>query len=434
MLYKLANRLRPLNIEYEIIHSSNLSKSFHFENNSLKTISTNETSGIGLRIIKEGKIGFAATTNLKNIDRLINQAIVSAKFGKKAYIQFPDSCKPTKTLIFDDNINKLTDEILLKNCQIIIENLKQLDSSLKINTQTSSGIAHTQILNSSGLYLKSLDSGFSLFADILKVDNNGMLMLSSGVSSASYQNDTQKIIDKISNLYRLSQINITAKTEKLPVIFTPRAVRMLMRMIIQGINGKTVQKGISPLGNKLEKQIISPMINLIDDPSIDFAYGSCQFDMEGTEVFKKYLVKNGILKTHLYDLQTANQCQTTATGNATRSFSSQPNIDISNLVLEPGDMSLQEIYTQFPKAIIVENILGEGQGNSLAGEFSVNISLGFIVENGQIIGRVKDAMLAGNIYEFGNQIVGLSTEQELNGSSLLPYMLVDNLSISGKAK
>ena len=433
MIDRLATLLAPLDLDFEIVHSSNLSKGYQFENNALKTISINETSGLGLRIIQNGRLGFAATTDLNNLQRLIDQAVVSARFGKKAHFEFPRTCKTTTTPVYDPNLKNLLDTTPLSHCTEIIERLSSLSDNIKINTQASSGIAETTILNSSGLRLSSTDSGFGLFADILRVNADGMLMLSHRSSSARYENKVDDIVDEISRLFQQSQQIVAARTEKIPVIFTPRSVRMLLRMILLGINGKSVQKGISPLAEKLGEHIISPLISLIDDPSIPYAYGSAQFDMEGTSVTKKHLIKKGVLQTHLYDLETAGACNTVATGNATRGFSSQPGIDISNMVLESGNLSNEALYSQFPRALIVEQVLGEGQGNSLAGEFSVNVGLGFLVENGTITGRIKDGMLAGNIYEFGSALVGLSEERQQNGASLLPHLLVDNLSLSGKA-
>ena len=94
-------------------------------------------------------------------------------------------------------------------------------------------------------------------------------------------------------------------------------------------------------------------------------------------------------KNYIYDLQTAGIMNAKSTGNGTRSFASQPSPGNSNVIIEPGEMKFEDMIKDMKRGILVDQVLGGGQSNILAGEFSVNIDLGFLVENGEIVGRVK---------------------------------------------
>ena len=77
--------------------------------------------------------------------------------------------------------------------------------------------------------------------------------------------------------------------------------------------------------------------------------------------------------------------------------------------------------------------MGLGQGNPISGEFSVNVQLGYKIENGKIVGRVKDVMLAGNTYDALNNIMAIGDKAEWIGGSLFaPYMQIASLSVVAK--
>jgi PmbA protein len=91
------------------------------------------------------------------------------------------------------------------------------------------------------------------------------------------------------------------------------------------------------------------------------------------------------------------------------------------------------MYAGLDRGILVDQVLGSGQSNVLAGEFSVNVALGFLVEDGRIQGRVKDCMVAGNSYEVLNQVRAISTQREWQGSDLLPSICVEGLKLAARS-
>ena len=90
---------------------------------------------------------------------------------------------------------------------------------------------------------------------------------------------------------------------------------------------------------------------------------------------------------------------TEPTGNGMRmSLTSTPRATYSTLTLKPGEKTLDEMIAGMDKGIIVDQIMGAHQASMFSGDFSVSVSLGFVVENGKIVGRFKDGMLAGNVF------------------------------------
>jgi PmbA protein len=80
---------------------------------------------------------------------------------------------------------------------------------------------------------------------------------------------------------------------------------------------------------------------------------------------------------------------------------------------------------------VIDQMLGGGAG--ISGEFSVNIDLGYRIQNGQIVGRVKDTMVAGNVYTALKNLIELGGDADWNGSCYTPSVIVDGLSVTGRS-
>ncbi len=132
----------------------------------------------------------------------------------------------------------------------------------------------------------------------------------------------------------------------------------------------------------------------------------------------------------VYDLQTAGLMHTHSTGHGHRGYSSLPIPDYTNLVIQPGNIPYQKMIDEMDEGVIVHQVLGSGQSNILAGDFSLNIDLGFKIQNGQIVGRVKDTMVSGNIFTAFKKIGALSQEVENSGNLIAPYILLDQINIT----
>ena len=135
---------------------------------------------------------------------------------------------------------------------------------------------------------------------------------------------------------------------------------------------------------------------------------------------------------HFYcDRRTGNQLGIETTGNGFRpSLSSYPTPGLFNFLIKPGTGSLQELIEKMDNGLIVDQMLGGGGG--ISGDFSINVDLGYRVENGQVTGRVKDTMVSGNIYTALKQLLKLGGDAEWNGSCYTPSLIVDGLSSTGK--
>lgn len=173
---------------------------------------------------------------------------------------------------------------------------------------------------------------------------------------------------------------------------------------------------------------MSSLLTVSQEP--DTGPYSCPFDDEGTPTRPIVFIQNGILQLFYTDLTTGRALGSGTTGNGFRAnLGSYPTPDLFNLLVQPGKSTLSELIKKIDRGLIVDQMLGGSAG--MSGDFSVNVDLGYRVEKGEIVGRVKNTMVAGNVYTALKQVVELGKDTAWNGSYYIPSIIVEGLSVIG---
>ena len=156
-----------------------------------------------------------------------------------------------------------------------------------------------------------------------------------------------------------------------------------------GLEADLVQKGLSVYAGKLGQQVASPLITVIDDATLPGRYGSYAFDDEGTFGQRTVLIENGILKSYMYDLDTALKENRESTGNGRReSYRSRPFPRMSNTFIASGETDPDEIIASTEHGLYVTK-MGGGQVNTTNGDFVFEVTEGYLLR------RAKSAPCPG---------------------------------------
>lgn len=418
-------------LSVEVLYDEGEARSVSFENNKLKYVNTKSIRGIGLRVIKDGRIGFSSTTDFRKPEKLVANAIESARFGQVAAFEFPPKKNFPKVAIFDQGVVDYPIHKCVDIGKEAIEKALSVNSSYECSVSMGKGHGSRRLINSKGLDISINSTSFGIGIEILEVKGQSLLCIGEGESSKGLVTNLNKHVDKALKDLKLAHKELKLKTGAYPVVVTAKAMGNLLATFETGCNGKLVQKGASPLTNRLGEKIIDERVSMYDDATIDMADSSYHWDGEGVPSQCTPLFERGILKNYLFDLQTAGIMKLTSTGNGSRSFSSQPSPGNSNIVVEPGNMTFEAMIKDVKYGVLVDQVLGGGQSNILAGEFSVNVDLGYLIENGEIVGRVKDCMIAGNVFEEFNNIVAIGNKAEWQGSTKVPPFYFKSINIAG---
>ena len=225
-----------------------------------------------------------------------------------------------------------------------------------------------------------------------------------------------------------------APNRQLPVIFTPDGVvSAFIPALMAAFNGKIVLQGASPIGKRLGELVFDTNFSLFDDPTIDYAPHSRPCDDEGVLSQRTPLVENGIVRNFLYDLQTAGQAKTKSTGSGGRGRGGLISPSPSAFVINTGNITFEEMVKDIKEGLVIEQLMGAEQGNILGGEFSGNVLLGYKIENGKIVGRVKNTMVSGNVYQILKDVTAFSNEGKwVGGGIFTPHIYCSKIAVASK--
>ncbi|MEO5640985.1 MAG: TldD/PmbA family protein [Sphingomicrobium sp.] len=194
---------------------------------------------------------------------------------------------------------------------------------------------------------------------------------------------------------RLDPVKLTSG--RMPVLFDPRVATSLLGHLVGAISGASVARKASFLMERLGTRIFAPGITLRDDPHRPRGLRSRAFDGEGLATSPRDLIDDGVLTSWLADSAAARQLGIAPTGHAVRGTSGAPGAGPSNLYLEAGSRSPDEMKSAFPRAILITELIGMGV-NGVTGDYSRGAA-GFLIEGGEIVGPVAEITIASNLLE-----------------------------------
>ena len=182
-----------------------------------------------------------------------------------------------------------------------------------------------------------------------------------------------------------------------PVLFDPRVAGSLLGHFVGAITGSSVARKSSFLQEKLGQQIFRPGLRIIDDPLRPRGLRSRPFDSEGLPVSLSDLIDDGILKTWIAESASARQLGIQPTGHAVRGAGGPPGAGPSNLYIEAGQRTRDELLAAFPEAVLVTELIGQGV-NGVTGDYSRGAA-GFMVRGGAIAEPVAEITIASNLLD-----------------------------------
>ena len=398
-----------------------------FEANRAKNIGQSQADGVALRIInRAGRIGFSSTSDADKIDDLVDRVGALADYGAEANFGFPSASAYADVTCHDDNAQDVTDDEMLNLGQSAVDAILSEFPEALCSVDVNKRSHEQRLLNSTGVDAgyRSTNCGFFMAVELIR--GTDMLSVWDGMVSVHPMDEegVNRIVGKILQRLHNSENIVDAPSGKdVPVVFSPVGfVGTFLRPLLSGFNGKNVATGSSPLIDRWGEKMLDERISISDDPQHPLTPQSHAMDDEGIPSRRMDFVRKGVIGEPYFDLQTAGEIGTESTGCGLRGVSTTPSPSTSYITMAGGDVPAASMFEGISEGVLVEQLLGAGQGNELGGDFRANLSLGFLIEKGEIVGRVKDTMISGNVYQVLNQIEAISSEPEpVYGSRVVPW-------------
>ncbi len=405
-----------------------------FETGRLKESALREETGLNLRLRAEGRVGFAGTTDLAALgalDDLVERALASAGQGEPVDLAWPAAAPVARVRTYDDGAAGLDVAALAALGRRVVERLAR--PGWQVGAAVERFVEETAFANSAGQTFTFRGTAVSVGAEVTRVRGDDVLMAYDDVTACGVPSDAEldAVAARIVMRMERGERVVEPPEGKLPVLFTPTGSACVLLPVRQALSGKTVLQGISPLEGKVGQTVFDAAVDLLDDPLLPGRTGSRPADDEGVPSRPLPLVERGVLRAFVYDLETAARAGVASTGHGRRGTFGKPGIAFSNLVLGVGDGDEAALLREVGHGLVVEDLIGVGQGNVVSGAFSHPVALAYRVDGGEITGRVKDAAVAGNAYDLLKRIRRVGREGKwLGGSRLVPPMVIDAVNVA----
>ena len=354
-----------------------------------------------------------------------------------------EKCYETTKITPEDEFNSLPDKNLqadsIKNLNIYdkthiendkkIEYLRELENSAAadkkiVNTESSFTEKKSNFIlaNSDGFCSGYKTSSFTASCVAVAKDEKSM--------ERDYEYSSKRHLDDVKDPKSLGKMasyqtirKLSPKkigSEKLSVIFDKRIAKNMLSAFASAISSSAIARGTSFLKNKLNEQIFSNSVNIIDKPDIIKGLGSKNFDSEGIKSETLNLVKEGLLKSYLIDTYNGRKLNLKSNGRSGGT---------TNLYFENGKLSYDELLKLNPKCIYITETIGHGS-NIVTGDYSVGAT-GFLVEDGEFKYPINEITIAGNFKEMFKNIF-LANDLDFEYSTNSPSMMIEGMTVAGK--
>lgn len=406
----------------EVLQSQSLSKPVFFEANRLKQLESSSALGTSLRLWRNGQPGLAVAYGQVDPQAVVDKALALSQLSASEPIEltagtpqrYPDMGRPVPV------------ETLMQWGQSLIEQIRQHYPDVICEAELDCDIETTRILNSLGLDCRYNDTTLSSYLSVDWVRGDDFLTVGDGQTRRDGL-DISNLGDQVLQRLAWAHRNAVTPSGRIPVLFTSKAADMLWGTLQAALSGKRVVERSSPWGDRIGETVTAADLTVFQDPNA--GPFSCPFDDEGLPTQPLTFIEAGVLRLFYTDRTVGRELGGGSTGNGFRpGLGSYPTPSLFNTMIRPGPRPLSELIASLESGILVDQILGGGAG--ISGDFSVSIDLGYYIQRGEVVGRIKDTMLAGNVYSALKEGIELGSDADWNGACYTPSVIVQGLSIT----
>ena len=400
----------------------------------------NTTCGLSLRGLYRGRMGYASTEVMDEdaVNQLVNGVVESASLSEdedKQFIYAGDKQYPNV-----DTYNPALENVTPKekldfalNMEKAAVNFDPHVKQVKYNTILS-GSGQVRIKNTFGLDISFKGNYCGAYLQPIaregdKASTAFDIALTHDFSKLNYQGLAESAVKKA--VFGLNGKPV--KSGNYHIILENGAMADILDTFSGIFSAENTQHDLSLLKGRVGETIASECVVLMDDPLMPYGDGSRPFDAEGVASKTKAVIENGVLKTLLHNLKTAEKDGVQTTGNASKaSYSAPVRVSATNFFLKPGPDDLETMMGKMGDGLVITEVSGLHSGaNGVSGDFSL-LAKGFTVKEGKKGNAVEQITIAGNFYQMLKNIQAVGSDLKFPGSNVgSPSVDVGEMAVAG---
>ena len=364
-----------------------------------------QSEGIGVRVVREGRTGFAyaGTLDPNAVDEVLAEARDNVTFGtvdEWAGLAEPDGVARTPQPLWDEALASFpTDRKIelakeLERLTLGVDRRVRVDDSNYADAWGEVAVSTTTGIRESGRENGCYVSVSSLADDGDETQTGFGFSVARQPEGFDLDKAAREASDRATRL--LGATKPTGK--RLTVVLDPFVTAQFLGVISSTLNGESVVKGRSLFRDRLGELVAAEHVTLIDDPTNPDAYSATDVDGEGLAARRNVLIEGGVLRQFVHSSYSARRAGTTSTGNATRGgFAGTPGVGCLALQLQPGARSQAELVADVDDGLLVQSVSGLHSGvNPVSGDFSTGAS-GMLITNGTVGAPVRELTIASTL-------------------------------------
>jgi PmbA protein len=378
-----------------------------------------QSEGIGIRVIRDGRTGFAyaGTLDAGAVADVLAEARDNVEFGTRdewAGLAEPDGVPMVPQELWSDALAAYRTDDKIALAKELERLTLGVDRRIRVDDANYSDVAvESAVASTTGVRQSGRENGCYVVVSTL-ADDGDETQTGFGFSVGRSPHDfdlakaASEAADRATRLLGATK----PQSRRLTVVLDPYVTASLLGVVSSTLNGEAVAKGRSMFKDRVGEQVASPLFTLVDDPTNPLAYSATDLDGEGLAARRNELIAGGVLQGFVHNSYSARRVGARSTGNAVRGgFKSTPGVGCLALQLQPGTRDQAALISDIDDGVLVQMVQGLHSGvNPISGDFSVGAS-GLTITNGQVGAPIREFTIAStlqrmllDVAEVGNDI------------------------------
>ncbi len=424
----------------DVFSVSSESRSQEWSEGLPENTSVSKTQGSGLRVIDQGRLGFASTNRMdaEGLSWLASSAVTASRVtAPDANIELPkpSPAQSEKGLeLVDESLSKGSFEERSAFLSTIEADVLKRDKRLTkvLRASYREGRYTSAVQSTTGVSAESAGTSVSFSLACVAVQG-AETQVGYGFQAVRHYSDLKKdeVIEKT-----VEQTLALLNGKQIPsgrydLVLDPFVAAEMLELLATALRGDQVQKGRSFLAKKVGEAIAASSVSIMDDGRLVRGLGSSSFDAEGLPTQTTSVVKNGVLQGFLYDSTWARKAKKNSTGNAGRSsYKGLPEPESTNFFIQPGTLTPEKLLSSVESGLYVRNVMGLHTVDTVSGDYSLGI-MGEKIDSGKRSHGVRGVTIAGNLLDLLKSIEAVGNDLTFAGSVGSPTLRIKGISVGG---
>ncbi len=364
-----------------------------------------QSEGIGIRVIRDGRTGFAyaGTLDPSAIAEVLAEARDNVDFGTHdewAGLAEPDGVDVVPQTLWSDRLAAYATEEKIRLAKDLERITLAVDARVRIDDANYADVStESAVASTTGIRRSGRENGCYVSVSTMADDGDETQTgfgFSVGRSPDEFDLDkaAREAADRATRLLGATK----PESKRTTVVFDPYVTAMLLGVVSSTMNGEAVAKGRSLFKDRVGDQVAHPMFTLVDDPTNPLAYTATDLDGEGLAARRNVLIADGVLQGFVHNTYSARRVGTKSTGNAVRAgFKGSPGVGCLALQLTPGTRDQAALIADVADGVLITSVQGLHSGvNPISGDFSVGAS-GLHITNGVVGKPIREFTIASTL-------------------------------------